>query len=130
MNLLERIEHQLKTAQMSRAAAQKLTDAPLKMHLGSEGIVVEVRTLDELNAARQVLKNRLGTWEDRLDIIWFSCGKMLASYKTTQHPVAIWLQAPPEDFPSDLQSKKCRIIKTAPLVEERYAYVCEEEENE
>lgn len=88
-------------------------------------VTIEVSSMQELHNVRKWLRRRLKTWEDRLESIWYSQGKVMASYKGLHHPVSIWLATQPEDFPQNLQSEKCRVVELEPITERNYAYVCE-----
>ncbi len=96
----------------------------------SGSILIRVSNLDELHLVRLGLKEALGSWKDTLGSIWYGSGSgsMIAEYSSRSFPIVIWLSTKPEEFPKELQSDKCRVVKLPPQVVEDYAYVCDGED--
>ena len=88
-------------------------------------ITIKVSSLGELHNVRKWLRHSLKTWEDKIGTIWYSQGEMLAEYNGLHHPINIWLAGHPEDFPTELQSEKCRVVELEPITTKNYAYVCD-----
>lgn len=95
-------------------------------------IVVEVSSMEGLHKARGWLRDNCyymdKNWEDMRGSTWYNLGTITTEYQGKHHPITIWLTTKPEDFPLELQSDKCRVIKMEPKVEERWAYVCKKDE--
>lgn len=109
---------------------QKLGDPPtfFGYAVSSNNLLLVVNSLDSLHKVRKWLREKLGTWEDKKESIWYSSGDMIVSYKSENSDIVIWLETKPEDFPKELQSEKCKVVRLADEVVPRYAYVCENKE--
>lgn len=86
--------------------------------------IIEVKTFQDMNNLRKYLSHKIG-WRDKLGSIWFS-GNMLAEYEGLKHNFKLWLSTKPEEFPKELQSDNCKIVKET-IVEKKhdvYRYVC------
>jgi len=103
-----------------------LTEPPANVEILYTGkLTLSVKDMAGLHTTRQYLKTCLGSWKDRQHNIFYSCGDMIASYEGISHPIDIWLQTRPEDFPKELQSDKCKVTEVMPSTERQYAYICE-----
>jgi hypothetical protein len=103
-----------------------LTEPPANVEiLYTRKLTLSVKDMAGLHTTRQYLKTCLGSWKDRQHNIFYSCGDMIASYEGISHPIDIWLQTRPEDFPKELQSDKCKVTEVMPSTERQYAYICE-----
>ena len=54
--------------------------------------------IDDLTAARALLRSAFGSWNDRLDKRFYPC--------------AIWFECKVEDYPESLKSDKCKWIES------------------
>lgn len=90
-----------------------------------EVLLIKINEIEQLHEVRQWLKKCFGDWKDEKKSIWFSHPHMLCSWKGSTKHINIWLETLPENFPKELQSEKCKIIKKKPIIQEQYAYVCE-----
>lgn len=83
-----------------------------------------VASLEELHAARKVLRERFD-WKDDLANKFFSCGAVIVTYRPRDYvktplPFELWVEAPPESFPEKLLGG-CRVEK---YERADYAIVC------
>lgn len=89
-----------------------------------------VNTLDEVYKLRKYLMEKVG-WRDKFSMIWYSSPYMMAEWESNK-PYDIWLKTSPEDFPDELQSEKCKVVKKKEIIPEQsyitYSYECKEEE--
>jgi hypothetical protein len=86
--------------------------------------IIEVKTFQDMNKLRKYLSRKIG-WRDKLGSIWYS-STMMAEYQGLKHNFKLWLSTNPEEFPKELQSDNCKIVKET-IVEKKhdvYRYVC------
>ena len=81
-----------------------------------------VYRFEDLHAARALLREAMGSWEDKLDHRWYSCGRTITSWRNPNTNLELWLECPVEEYPAELQSDHCRWEASGSL--EEYAYVC------
>jgi hypothetical protein len=106
----------------------RLGDAPqgvFVLHLAD--LTFEVASMESLHIARTWLKEKLGRWTDNRANTWYSGGRMLTEYIGKEDPIRIWICTKPEDFPKELQSNKCKVVKLPDSIESNYAYICDQE---
>ena len=90
-------------------------------------ILINFEDFKQFKQIIQWLKLCFGKIKYTRSTTWYSSGWMLCSWKIEGQPVEVWLQTPPEDFPKELQSETCKVVKLDPILEEQYAYVCTKE---
>jgi len=90
-------------------------------------LTIKVGSMEDLHKARLWLRKGLGLWEDKLGDIWFGAKDMIAEFTGKHHPITIWISTPPEDFPKELQSDTCKVVKLESSITQQYGYVCKPE---
>lgn len=131
MNISEKREFCLEEIEVQKKLLKLLDElgaAPddIKVNTNST-LTLEVHSMKELHYVRRWLRGVL-KWEDKLGVIFYSQGEMLATFQGVHHDITIWLSTLPEEFPKELQSENCRVMKIESRTVEEYAYVCEEGE--
>ena len=91
---------------------------------------LSVSSLEELHAARMVLRERYG-WRDRIHNKFFSCGNVIVTYIPDEGvklplPFELWIEAPPESFPEKLLGD-CKLVRRESA---EYNVVCSVERKE
>jgi len=100
----------------------KIQQAGLSLTEYNGTIYIGIKTMQELTEARQKLRQVLGLWNDKKEMIWNSGNHGLCDWRTNDYPIVIRLSCPVEDFPEELQSERCRFKKQTI---EKWDYVCE-----
>jgi len=91
---------------------------------GDQVLISAISTLEKLHEIRIWLKESLGDWNDHLRNIWYSTGVIIAAFTNEDKSIELWLETKPEDFPSELQSNNCKVVRIPDRIEPQYAYVC------
>jgi hypothetical protein len=109
-----------------RAAFEPLDEPEFKHTLivapGSTRLVIF--DIDDLTAARALLRSAFGSWNDRLDKRFYS-GCAITVWKSTNgHPCAIWFECKIEDYPESLKSDKCKWIESDNTGVSVYRFAC------
>lgn len=97
----------------------------LELTIGQSGLIVKFKDIKLLHAARSFACDLLGDWQDKLNTIWYSCGRILTSWEPIDESVLVqlWLESTMENFPEEL--KKNKSCKWVPTTETSYSLVCE-----
>lgn len=101
-----------------------------KISANEYGIIIKIKDFNQLESVLQWLRVCFGNIEYQRSLIWYNKGKMICSWEIDGYLTEIWLETPPEDFPKELQSDKCKVVELDPIVEKQYAYVCTEAKND
>jgi len=105
-----------------RETRQALKDADISyVDIGDGNLVVNFNSLDLLSGIRSKLRECLGQWEDEKEMIWTSRNMGLCSWKGKHHPIELRFRCPADEFPEELQSDNCRMVKET---RDEWAYVC------
>lgn len=86
-------------------------------------ITLRVKNMLDLAETRHALREALGKWNDKKGTPWVSGDTAYCEWKSEVDgfKIEITLRCNVEDFPQELQSENCKIVKE---VKESYSYVC------
>lgn len=121
MTLLEQLDERIAKDLEMKNIALALEPCPFEFSLGMNGLVIYVDGFDGLHTAREYLRKHLGSWEDHLEMIWFS-GRHIVSY-TNDLPVEIWATWPPGDLPESLLGPGCHLVQDEKVIN-TWSVVC------
>jgi len=82
-----------------------------------------VYRFEDLHAARALLREAMGSWEDKLHQRWYSCGRTITSWRNPATNIGLWLECSVAEYPPELQSEHCRWIPDSHNAVE-YSYIC------
>ena len=122
---IELAEQTLDHLRRQRAIFENIVPPPDLKHKLIVGNMprLTVYRFEDLHAARALLREAMGSWEDKLDHRWYACGRTMTSWRNPNTNVELWLECPVEEYPAELQSEHCQWKPDGHRSVE-YAYVC------
>ncbi len=93
-------------------------------HLGFDYLRLEVKQLSHIHIVRIILRELLGSWQDRMNNQFISMGILYTTWcsKDNELPIEIWYGCPQDNIDKELQKPNCKVIEQT--IKE-YDYVCE-----
>ena len=121
---LTRLDEYIRDLQKVRELAATIVDVPGKLQpvaSNSAAIRIDVRSLDELHAAREYLRSKFGTWNDDIVQVFGSGASGVAIYgNDTEYE--LWLFFDPKSPPDGLVKPGCRFVERTTT---DYNFVCD-----
>ena len=93
-------------------------------HLGFDYLRLEVKQVLHIHIVRIILRELLGSWQDRMNNQFISMGILYTTWcsKDNELPIEIWYGCPQDIIDKELQKPNCKVIEQT--IKE-YDYVCE-----
>ena len=85
---------------------------------------VTIKNLDQLPAARAMLRKIFGSWSDTKAHNFYCIGIAHATWEGSEDCVDLWLESSVEDFPEELLGEKCK-WKPRKKNDTEYDFVCD-----
>ena len=108
-----------------RAAFEPLDEPEFKHDLivvpGSTRLVIF--DIDDLTAARALLRSAFGSWNDTLSQRFYSAAAFTVWRSAEGWPCELWFQCKIEDYPESLKSDNCKWIESGSTRIE-YSFAC------
>ncbi len=82
---------------------------------------ITVIKLSDLSAIRKMLRDILGSWEDKTRNQFCSMDLFITTWASKEYPVEIWYECPHNNINEELQKDGCKIIERQVT---EYDYVC------
>ena len=122
---MERVTLELRNIMRLRQKFEPIPEPSFRCNLvAGEPFRIVIYSLDDLPAAREVMRQAFGEWTDHLANRFFSCGHCITTWVFEGAPVEIWLECPVEDYPAELLNDgHCRWEARDGKTE--YSFVCD-----
>ena len=102
-----------------------LNDCKFEIVFSSGCSRVVINKLSDLHEARAFMTRLYGSWKDTFIHSFFSAGVTISTWKDKNHPWAIWLECPINEFPKELLPSDTCHWET--YTSNKYSLVCEKE---
>ena len=93
-------------------------------HFGGEYLRMEVKQFSHVHTARIMLREALGSWQDKMSNQFISQGIFYTTWRSKDNelPIEIWYGCPQDNIDKELQKPNCKVVEQT--IKE-YDYVCE-----
>ena len=122
-DVLSEIDDRIMSLCQARDLIYPIVDVPgeIQTWLSNDKVRIDVKSTEQLHEARAYLREKLGSWRDEVGLVFASCGRGIAIYKSGT-PYEIWLFFDINNPPEGLVKDGCRFVERTTT---DYDFVCD-----